>query len=460
MHVPGRAMPRAVLRICLAAMILLPATPPALRADPGGGGGERPPNVLVIMTDDQRTGQTMDVMPTTRDWFGEEGTSFPLATATTPLCCPSRATVFSGRYAHNHGVVGNHHGASLNQNHTLQRYLEEAGYRTAIFGKYFNGWDLRRNPPIFDEWAINRRAYTRSWFNINGRVKRVKAYGTTFIKRRALGFLRRSEQHDDQPWLMFVTPFAPHIPAEAEPIYRDAPVPPWDRNPAVDETDRSDKPPFIQSAEASPEAIEDIRTRQLRTLMSVDDLVADVTNELRLLGEEETTLAFFLSDNGFTWGEHGRIGKATPYTSSIEIPFYVRWPDRIAPGAVDWRRATTVDIAPTILQAAGVAGTPGQFDGRSLLEPWDRDRLLTESWFPRWASTRTRTYQYTEWYDESGQVVFREFYDLVTDPWQLNNLFADATFARLAEAGTLDTLSRQLATDRECEGAAGPSSCP
>jgi arylsulfatase A-like enzyme len=412
------------------------------------------------MTDDQRTDGTLDVMPATRDWFGQGGTSFPLAAATTPLCCPSRATVFSGRYAHNHGVVGNHHGANLNQNHTLQRHLEEAGYRTAIFGKYFNGWDLRRNPPIFDEWAINRRAYTRSWFNINGTVKRVKGYGTTFIKRRALGFLRRSEQHDDQPWLMFVTPFAPHVPAQAEPAYRNAPVPRWEGNPAVDEADRSDKPPFIQSVEDSPQAIESIRVRQLRTLMSVDDLVADLTSELRLLGEEETTLAFFLSDNGFTWGEHGRIGKATPYTASMEIPFYVRWPGRIAPGAVDWRRVTTVDIAPTILQAAGIDAEPGRLDGRSLLEQWDRDRLLTESWFPAWASTRTPTFQYTEWYDQSGQVVFRELYDLVRDPWQLENLFAQSAVAGVFEAGELDALTRQLASDRECAGVAGPASCP
>ena len=113
------------------------------------------PNVLIFLTDDQRSG-TMAVMPSTLQRFGEEGTTYAHAFATTPLCCPSRASIFSGRYAHNHTVQSNQHGAEqdFDQNATMQAYLQGAGYRTGIFGKYFNAWDLSEDPAFFDRWAI------------------------------------------------------------------------------------------------------------------------------------------------------------------------------------------------------------------------------------------------------------------------------------------------------------------
>lgn len=457
---PDHAVRRAVLQLGLAALILLPATPPAVRADPGGGGGEPPPNVLVIMTDDQRAGDTLDVMPATREWFGEGGTWFPRAVATTPLCCPSRATIFTGQYAHNHTVRQNFQSPGLNHGHTVQRYLKDEGYRTAYFGKFFNFWRLSRDPPLFDDWAIHKGGFYGSMFNDRGIRRRVKQYSTDFIVRRALQFLRRSEGSDDRPWLMFVAPFAPHLPARAETAYVGAPVPPWDANPAVHEVDRSDKPPFMLSSESSFEPIEDIRARQLRTLFSVDDLVVDLARELRVLDEEQRTLAFFVSDNGYMWGEHGYKGKSVPYPASIGIPFYVRWPGRIEEGGTDLRVAANVDIVPTILDAAGVATGPGQVDGRSLLHAWNRDRILTESWFPPWASIRAETYQYTEWYDTSGQVIFREYYDLVADPWQLTNVLADADPANDLDPGSLVALSSRLAIDRQCAGTDGPAACP
>jgi arylsulfatase A-like enzyme len=110
------------------------------------------PNVLIIVTDDQRGG--LGVMPATRTWLKKGGTKFDNAFVTTPLCCPSRASIFTGRYTHNHHVYSNDgEGPSLIQESTLQYYLQQAGYETALYGKYLNGWDISHPPPYFDKYA-------------------------------------------------------------------------------------------------------------------------------------------------------------------------------------------------------------------------------------------------------------------------------------------------------------------
>ena len=96
------------------------------------------PNIVIFVTDDQRDG--LEAMPKTVAWLGKGGTRYANAFATTPLCCPSRASIFSGRYAHNHGVTSNSDPRDLNQQTTMQYYLDRAGYRTGIFGKYMNSW--------------------------------------------------------------------------------------------------------------------------------------------------------------------------------------------------------------------------------------------------------------------------------------------------------------------------------
>jgi arylsulfatase A-like enzyme len=457
-----RPLSRAVLLVSIATLTTLTAAPGPIQADPGDGGAGSGslPNVLVIVTDDQRASGTLDVMPATRQWFGGGGTRFPHAYATTPLCCPSRATLFSGRYAHNHGVRSNAEAANLDHAETVQAYLQGAGYRTGIFGKLFNTWKTTDSPPLFNDWAVFRDGYYGKPFNVHGTRRLIEEYSTDFIARRARRFLQQSEQSDTRPWLMFVMPFAPHAPSRPEPAYEDAFVGDWDGDPAVHEADRSDKPPLVRDYQSSLDQLQRSRAKQLRTLMSVDDLVSGLVGELRRLGEEERTLAFFLSDNGLLWGEHGATGKGLPYSPSIEIPLFVRWPGVLAAGGVDQRMVTMVDIAPTILQAARVATSPGQVDGRSLLDPWDRERVFTESWGPSWGSLRTRSYHYTEWYDPLGTVTFREYYDLGADPWQLTNLLGDEDSTNDPPAALVSVLSTELAADRLCVGTDGPAACP
>jgi arylsulfatase A-like enzyme len=422
------------------------------------------PNILVIVTDDQRDG--LDVMPKTRRWFQAGGTSYPWAFDTTPLCCPSRSSIMTGRYVHNHHVFSNVKGQArhLDQETTVQRYLQRAGYRTAIFGKYLNKWPLAVAPPHFDQWAVftrtpsqNQKAYLNGPWNVNGKVQTVAAYSTTFIRRQALDFMKATT---DQPWYLYLASPAPHAPFVPEQSFANAAVPSWKGNPAVFEADRSDKAPYVQAGHATFQRGQEIRTAQLRTLMSVDVMVDAVMKKLEASGQLDNTLAFFISDNGYLWGEHGLAGKPPPYLQATRVPFMARWPGHLGVGAKDRRLVANIDITPTILGAAGLSPDPDKpVDGRSLLETaWTRDRLLLENFdasvTPKWASTVTHTFQYIEYYAQDDRTItFREYYDLAKDPWQLVNLLRDGNPTndpgRPALHATLDQ-------DRTCVG----TDCP
>ncbi len=439
------------------------------RPDPQVGSPEQDrPNILIILTDDQRRFGTMQVMPFARRWFGGLGRTFPNAFATTPLCCPSRASILTGCYAHNHGIVNNAGtGRTIfDQGATIERYLQDAGYRTAIFGKLFNFWRIEDDPAYFDRWAIvtptpDSNGYRGGAWNVQGTIRTIDRYSTDYIASMGTRFIRAGEQDDSEPWFLELSTYAPHLRAIPEPAYEDAPVGPFRPTAAMQEQDRSDKPPFIRGERTALRGVGISRQKALRTLLSVDDLVADIAETLRRTGEARDTLVFFLSDNGFLWGEHGLRSKGYPYGPSVRIPFYVRWPGHIRPGSVDDRLAANIDVAPTILDAARIDPDPDEpMDGRSLLDDtWSRDRILLESWpwggasAPRWASLWTRRYQYTEYYAEDGDIVFREFYALRADPWQLTNLLHDG---RPGNDPDVEALHDRLRLDMGCVGAACP----
>ncbi len=423
------------------------------------------PNVLIIVTDDQRaTEGGLAVMPATRRWFGEGGTRFSSAFATTPLCCPARASIFSGRYAHNHGVFTNLGEFTFDEDFTIQHYLDGAGYNTALTGKYFNNWDVEDDPANFDRWALFDGGYYGHDYNLNGTMRHVSDYSTNFIADKTVDFLEAFERTDTRPWMLYVATYAPHATFIPETSYRGARVPRWGGNPAVFEDNRGDKPRYVRIRDETYDTWGKYRRLQLRALMSVDDLVAEVSRALRRLDEGSDTLAFYLSDNGYIWADHGLYDKGAPYTPSIQIPMFMRWPGRVDPGVREERLVGNVDIAPTVLDAAGLIPAPGHpMDGRSLLDSsWTRPRILTEYrnsgnvWTPpTWASLRTPDLQYVEYYDE-GERIFREYYDLRADPWQLTNLLFDGDPANNPDASTLRILSDQLSADRSCVGITCP----
>lgn len=423
------------------------------------------PNVLLIVTDDQRAG-TLDAMPKTRRLFADAGVSFTDAYATSPLCCPSRASIMTGRYPHNHGVRRNEDAQELVQESTLQYYLQSAGYHTAMAGKYLNGWpEAEASPPYFDRWAAiddsnYQRVYNDITVNLNGDVIFADGYSTDVVEDKSVGFLRTFEKSDDVPWFLYVAPFAPHAPFVPEARYRDSDTPYVRGNPAVWESDRSDKPPWVRARNVRLAGARATARRQARTLYSVDDMVERLFAAMDRMDETRDTLAIFVSDNGYLWGEHGLASKRFPYTGAIKVPLIIRWPGHVREGTTDERIVANIDLAPTILDAAGTEPAPEYpIDGRSVFGAGARDRLLLEYFgsrlgeSPSWASIRSGPYQYVEYYDDVGAVAFREYYDLANDPFQLVNLYGDPDPLNDPPLALMVT---QLAQTRSCRG----SDCP
>ncbi|MEA2452859.1 MAG: hypothetical protein QOG04_1569 [Actinomycetota bacterium] len=457
-------MRKVIVILVLATALVMPmraaplAAPSAVRQEV-----PLPPNILLIVTDDQRT-DTMEAMPKTSHLFADQGTTFSNTYSTTPLCCPSRSSILTGLYAHNHHVeTQSHAGTTLDVGLTLQHYLSESNYYTGFIGKWLNGWKLDVRPPYLNEVAFftsSGIAYDNGMWNVDGKVKEVPGYSTDFIAKRASGFIARADSIDDQPWFLVMTPPQPHSPFTAQQKYADKRFGPWVSDPSVGEDDKADKPVWLENKKAGRYLGRKVRLKQLRTLRSVDDMVAKTFRSLDAYGETNRTLAVFMSDNGYLWGEHGIVDiKRFPYTPSVQVPLYLRWPGHVAEGVTDERFAANVDIAPTVLEAAGNLDRAGQLDGRSLLQPSSRQKILLEYWrgvgnpLDTWASVRTTDYQYIEYYDSNDTVIYREYYDLVEDPYELENL--------LDNGDVLDdpewlSISNDLAQMRTCSGATCP----
>jgi arylsulfatase A-like enzyme len=460
------------------------------------------PNVLVIVTDDQRLDGTMAVMPKTEKWFhtgGDLGNGagtvtggafFPNNVANTPWCCPARSSIFTGEYAHNHGVenlMGSLLGtteSSPKQQQTLQAYLKRPpfDYMTGIFGKYLNNWrgpgpgegfdcspgstTAPPPPPFFDEFGIfESSSYSPTCVleNGGGPDKYVWQYSTTYVQDKSIQFLDHANAAG-KPWLLYVTPYAPHSPFLPESKYQDANVPDLPQTASYFEKDRSDKPPWVQSEIHDSALMQSQWKDHLRQLMSADDMVDAIMRKIRALGEDQNTLAFFTSDNGLMWGDHGGDDKARPYMASIKVPFFIRYPAwaNYQSDVTDQNMTGLIDIAPTALAAVGAtpdANDPK--DGMSLLDPSNqRNRTLTEEGLgapgtPPWLSILTPTYHYIEYYQDGPgtPITFREYYDLTTDPLELNNLLGDDD--PLNDPPTA-ALSAKLAADRACSGLTCP----
>ncbi|WP_329376922.1 sulfatase [Streptomyces sp. NBC_01351] len=448
-----------------AAVAAAAATPSLAQAATSGtaAASAARPNILLIVTDDQPK-HTDWAIQKTIGWIADQGVKFTNGHVSTPLCSPSRSSVFSGRYAHNHGVRNNGASHSLDQHSTVQRYLKQAGYRTGLFGKYLNSWALADNPPHFEEWALLQPAYNNANWNVNGTVQTLTGYTTNIVKNKTLAFLDKATT-DTRPWFAYVTPYASHEPNTPAAKYADTVVPAWNGRPSVPEADRSDKPAYIQNATGTLAEAKALRERQLRSLLSVDDAVQAIHDKLAAIGQLDNTLVIYIGDNGYSWADHGWLKKSVPYSPAHEVPFYLSWPaGGLGSGTVDNRVVANIDIAPTILDAAGITPDTPQ-DGRSLLTGFSRDHLLVEWWKqgtggtgPKtWASYVAKDKQYTEYYDlhtdatgavsGTGQVTFREYYDLVSDPYQLQNLLHQAT-PQQEQALGIPALAAALAADR------------
>lgn len=436
----------------------------------------RRPNVLVFVADDQTQGTvTPDVMPSVYQTMVAQGRSYPNFTDADPLCCPSRASIMTGRYDHNNGVHGNLEATALHvdQHSMIQCYLRSAGYYTGLYGKYLNNYPLTRSLPCMSDYAKNPgQAHSGLPFNTNGKIVSPPGYTDDYSQRRAIRYLRLTEAHDRRPWYLYFASTYPHSPYSPRPQYADAqlsvPDQPGDAA-GLAETDITDKNPVIAEHQGPPGTNETMLA-QLQMLRTVDDEFQALVSRLRADHELRDTLIVYVSDNGYLFGEHGLWGKGLPYSQSIRAPMMIRFPGHLAGGTTDARFAQNIDIARTILRATGIKPTlRHRMDGRNLLSRrWNRRFSYNEQWHlkttangtgwqPSWRSLRTPTYQYIEWYTaDMGRVTFREYYDLTTDPGETSNLLADGNDANDPDVARLH--ARLLAESR-CAGIKGHGSC-
>jgi arylsulfatase A-like enzyme len=427
------------------------------------------PNILIILTDDQSIGtMTKQVMPNTLREIADQGRRYTNFYITDPLCCPSRSSIMTGQLNHNNHVTGNSLSTfHLDMNTTLQHYLHQAGYQTWISGKFLNGWQYTPgspNPPDWDHFTVTRGGkHLRLDFNQDGKFSNYPSYADPLIEQQALKYLADTES-SDAPWFGYLALTVPHGPYTPMTPYKHIPMRVRQPTPSERERNISDKwPGYAEHAKYG------FATRswlaQLRMLRQADDIVGRVIAQLKSQNELQNTIIVFLSDNGFLFRAHQLFGKRLPYTESVKVPAMIRWSGHIPAGSVWKRPVTNVDLAPTLLNAAGVAPSPAPlFDGRNifddathrhevLLEQWHEPGHNRHAWQPTWASLRSPTWQYIEYYDASGAITFREYYNLTRDPWELHS-----TIAATQGQGNprIAALHRQLAAARTCAGA----NCP
>jgi len=389
------------------------------------------PNFLIIVTDDQRIG-SMDYMPITQSRIFDEGVTFSNGLITTPFCCPSRSSIFTGMYAHNHNVLKNNIELEIE---TFATVLNEDDYYTGMVGKYLNSW-YGEPRPEYDYWVSfysGQSNYKDPELNINGEWSVEAGYITYLLADRVIEFLDQASRQD-KPFMMYFAPNAPHTPTrpadEDMYLYDQIEI---TRAPSFNEEDLSDKPSSIQRkpilSESEIEELDDAIRRQLLTLVALDRKIGDILDKLDEMGELDNTVIIYLSDNGKHWGEHRLTSKSSAYEEAVRVPFALRYPTLVPEPYVESSLVANIDICPTLYDLAGI-NIPYRVDGRSLVEllgtnkKW-RDHILLEAWPDRgsWAAIRTEEYIYIETEDDSS-----EFYDLKADPFQMNNLIDDPNY--------------------------------
>ncbi len=405
-----------------------------------------PKSIVVIMTDDMRYDH-LQYMPLTMAQLGSEAVVFSNAVASTPLCCPSRSSILTGRYAHNHGVLTNNPpngGATrFNASSTVATWLHGAAYRTGMFGKYLNNYNLISPviPPGWDDFQVILDPHYYNYdLNENGVVRRYGSapgdYSTTVFGDKAVSFINTTPAH--QSLLLFYTPIAPHAPAMPFPsdAGRFATFPNW-RPPSYNEAVVSDKTTMVKSTprftSAQINASDALHRQMLESLQAADRGVEAIILALKAQGRWSNTLLFFLSDNGLSWGENRMLDrKMCPYEACIRIPFVVRAPGVGPRTETKW--ASNVDLAPTIAAFAGVTA-PANVNGRDLLPllanpgaAWRTEVLIEQLGNTQnsanFYSVRNNRFLYTEYLN--GE---KELYDLKTDPYQLTNVVNNSSYA-------------------------------
>jgi arylsulfatase A-like enzyme len=430
----------------LAALSLNRLTPKTLTQEPTGNH----PNIVVILTDDMRTSE-YSALERTTELMGTHGTTFPNFFVTTPQCSPSRTSILTGLYAHNHGVRQNglplggwdvFHENDLEEL-TIAKALHDVGYHTLFAGKYVNGFPADGDVPVgwVEFYATGEIAYTDFMLNENGvpatYSEESGAYSTDVLLEKVLDAIDITPI--DTPLFLLYAPMAQHAPARPaarhEKAFRGAAL---ETSPAYNEEDIDDKPEYVRKWPVIDDEARNSMTRlqrkRLASLLAVDEAVDSLWDALAAHERLANSYIFFLSDNGYLLGEHRAVAKQVPYDAAVRIQMLAYGPGFEA-GRVDGRLVANIDLAPTLASIAGIPVFPA--DGIPLVDEAERDALLIENqaspydmeeissddtkrWPPTYQAVRTDRNLYVEY--ETGE---RELYDYHVDPFELDNLLAD-----------------------------------
>ncbi len=414
---PGPAARRGAVALALGVMIAVGL----LGLGNGGAAAtttQAQPNIILITTDDQTIDQLRHrYMPNALEKIAGKGTLFTNGIVTTPLCCPSRASMITGDYAHNHGVLSNSYALLRDKDNVLPVWLRQAGYRTAHVGKFLNAYEKSVPDPTdiapgWDVWftTLGGTRYFDYRVSANGRIRHYgkgrKNNVTRVLSRKAVSLVRRYTP-GPQPLYLQLDQRAPHTETNVnsggrcgaravpespkdEKRLRNEPLP---DPPSFNEADIADKPSFVRDRPLlNQPRIKKITKRfecAVGALASVDRGIKQIVAALKKTGELGNTVIAFISDNGYYFGEH-RIArdKTHPYEEGIRVPLMMRVPSAYLGGAAPVPQVNTqaanIDLAPTFLALAGarscVPGSGGAedavhadsegcrvMDGRSLL---------------------------------------------------------------------------------------------
>jgi N-acetylglucosamine-6-sulfatase len=413
--------------------------------------GTRPRNIVLILSDDHRydaigfmKAQSFLQTPNL-DRLAAEGVHFRNAFVTTSLCSPSRASILTGLYAHQHRVVDNDHPIDPRLIFFPQ-YLQGAGYDTAFIGKWHMGQGGDDPQQGFDHWVSfkGHGSYLPSadGLNVNGLRVPQKGYITDELTDYALEWL--NGRRDDKPFMLYLSHKAVHsefIPAERHRGRYAGAAFKYPATMRVPEGNPASLPMWAQNQRNSTHGVDfpygtrtdiaDYYRAYAETLLAVDESVGRIMEHLERRGILDSTLILYMGDNGFAFGEHGLIDKRTAYEESMRIPMLARCPELFSAGSVVEEVVANIDVAPTLLAAAGLQA-PADMAGMNALglargEKTDwRDALLYEYYWERYYpqtpttfAIRADRYKYIRYH---GIWDVDELYDLQADPLETSNL--------------------------------------
>jgi arylsulfatase A-like enzyme len=428
-------------------------------------GQSEPVNIVVIITDDQRY-DTIQYMPNVKQKLVREGMWFSKAIASTPLCCPARASFFSGGlYPYETGVLTNKipTGGAQKYDDTVESLpinLKEVGYTTGMIGKYLNKYAAiqERVPPGWDYWNGMTTGVNYYDFSISVGASTIASPGvgivstihdqyiTTYQTNEALSFI---DQNAEEAFFLTIAYLAPHHAAVPHPSDENRYNGFIFSSPGTMETDLSDKPSWI--GEWQEEWLDEAMTenadfpeRQIECLRAIDRGVGQIISKLEEKGILGNTIIIYTSDNGYLWGEHGGLtGKNLAYEESLRVPLIIKTPTSVRSGTnkvVAWN----LDIPATIYDLVGIedASTSG-FSLLPLLEgtatTW-RSELVIQGYgygnirppeiVPNeiWRGVYTKVWKFVEY--PTGE---RELYNLKDDPYEIENLASDAVYAKMIQ---------------------------